>query len=52
LTERLFTFHDLPSAFDGYRILHLTDLHLDNIDEVTTTARPWSSRSKPLASGC
>jgi predicted MPP superfamily phosphohydrolase len=40
LTERLFTFHDLPSAFDGYRILHLTDLHLDNIDETAAaTAR-------------
>lgn len=22
---------DLPAAFDGYRILHLTDLHLDNL---------------------
>lgn len=33
LTELSFTFPDLPPAFDGYRILHLTDLHLDNIDE-------------------
>ncbi len=24
---------DLPAAFDGYRILHLTDLHLDNLDD-------------------
>jgi len=40
LTELLFTYHDLPSAFDGYRILHLTDLHLDNINETAAaTAR-------------
>ena len=26
------SFPDLPRAFDGYRILHLSDLHLDNID--------------------
>jgi len=31
-TELTLSFHDLPAAFDGYRILHLTDLHLDNID--------------------
>lgn len=24
---------DLPAAFDGYRILHLTDLHLDNLSD-------------------
>src|SRR3972149_3768274 len=33
LTELTLTFADLPAAFDGYRILHLTDLHLDNIDD-------------------
>ena len=32
LTELRFSFPDLPPAFDGYRILHLTDLHLDNIE--------------------
>ena len=32
LTEVTASFPDLPAAFDGYRILHLTDLHLDNID--------------------
>lgn len=32
LTALSFAFPDLPPAFDGYRILHLTDLHLDNID--------------------
>lgn len=31
-TELSLDFPDLPDAFDGYRILHLTDLHLDNID--------------------
>lgn len=25
-------FDDLPAAFDGYTILHLTDLHIDGID--------------------
>jgi len=29
---------DLPAAFDGYRILHLTDLHLDNIDDTAGAA--------------
>jgi predicted MPP superfamily phosphohydrolase len=32
VTELTASFPDLPAAFDGYRILHLTDLHLDNID--------------------
>ena len=27
-TERSFTFSSLPREFDGYRLLHLTDLHL------------------------
>ena len=31
-TDMTLSFPDLPVAFDGYRILHLTDLHLDNID--------------------
>jgi len=31
-TALTFSFPDLPDAFDGYSILHLTDLHLDNID--------------------
>jgi predicted MPP superfamily phosphohydrolase len=25
-------FHDLPDSFDGFRILHLTDLHIDGVD--------------------
>jgi hypothetical protein len=32
LTALTASFPDLPAAYDGYRILHLTDLHLDNID--------------------
>ena len=32
LTELSFEFPDLPAAFDGYTILQLTDLHLDNIE--------------------
>ena len=31
LTELTVSLPDLPASFDGYRILHLTDLHLDNI---------------------
>lgn len=30
--EVAFHFPDLPDAFDGYRILFLTDLHLDGLD--------------------
>jgi predicted MPP superfamily phosphohydrolase len=32
------SFPDLPAAFDGYRILHLTDLHLDNIEDTAAVA--------------
>jgi len=41
LTALDLSFEDLPPAFDGYRILHLTDLHLDNIDDTAaeTAAR-------------
>jgi uncharacterized protein len=31
------TFPDLPRAFDGYRILHLTDLHLDSLPGLART---------------
>jgi uncharacterized protein len=27
-----FQFNDLPESFDGFRILHLTDLHIDGMD--------------------
>jgi len=31
LTEVTLEFDDLPDAFDGYKIIHLSDLHLDTI---------------------
>jgi len=40
LTELTVFLPDLPPNFDGYRIVHLTDLHLDNIeDTASATAR-------------
>lgn len=33
LTDLCLYYPDLPAAFDGYCILHLTDLHLDHIDD-------------------
>ncbi len=33
--EVLLEFPDLPPSFDGYRILFLTDLHLDGLDGLT-----------------
>jgi uncharacterized protein len=33
--EKTFCFPDLPEAFDGFRILLLTDLHLDGVDGLT-----------------
>jgi uncharacterized protein len=33
-----FAFPDLPPAFDGFRILLLTDLHLDGLDGLTEAA--------------
>lgn len=38
LTELILWFADLPAAFDGYRILHLPGLHLDNIDDTAAEA--------------
>ena len=38
LTDIALSFPDLPASFDGYRILHLTDLHLDNIEETAAIA--------------
>jgi predicted MPP superfamily phosphohydrolase len=35
LNEVAFSFPDLPEEFDGYRILFLTDLHLDGLDGLT-----------------
>jgi hypothetical protein len=39
LVARDFFFADLPAAFDGYRILHLSDTHLDCLPEVAGVAR-------------
>ncbi len=39
LVELTLTFPDLPPAFDGYRILHLSDTHLDYLPELAVTAR-------------
>lgn len=39
LTEHEFSFADLPPAFDGYRILHLSDPHLDCLPELAGIAR-------------
>ena len=34
LVEHTFHFRDLPPAFDGYRILHISDPHLDWLPEL------------------
>jgi hypothetical protein len=39
LVEREFTFFDLPAAFDGYRILQISDPHLDGLPELAGIAR-------------
>lgn len=39
LIEREFSFADLPAAFDGYRILHVSDPHLDCLPELAGIAR-------------
>ncbi len=38
LVARSISFPDLPRAFDGYRILHLSDTHLDCLPELATVA--------------
>ena len=38
LIRRTLSFPHLPRAFDGYTILHLTDLHLDCVPEITGRA--------------
>jgi predicted MPP superfamily phosphohydrolase len=38
LAELEIGFPDLPPAFDGYRILHLTDTHLDELPELSGRA--------------
>lgn len=38
LVERVFAFADLPPAFDGYRILHVSDTHFDILPELAAVA--------------
>ncbi|MEE8333676.1 MAG: metallophosphoesterase [Alphaproteobacteria bacterium] len=47
MTELELHLPDLPAAFDGYRILHLTDLHLDNIED---TAQATAARIADIES--
>lgn len=35
LKRLTFSFKDLPKSFDGFKILHLTDLHLDTYPQLT-----------------
>ena len=35
ISEQIFVFDDLPEEFDGFRILLLTDLHLDGLEPLT-----------------
>ena len=37
IIEKTFSFPALPAAFDGFRILFLTDLHLDGLEGLTDT---------------
>jgi predicted MPP superfamily phosphohydrolase len=39
LSELEISFHNLPAAFDGYRILQLSDTHLDHLPELAPVAR-------------
>src|SRR6185312_983021 len=39
LVEREFSFTDLPRGFDGYRILQISDPHLDCLPELAKIAR-------------
>ena len=39
VTEIDISFPDLPTAFDGYTIIHLTDLHADEYPPAVTAAR-------------
>lgn len=41
LAEVTFAFPDLPAAFDGYTLLHLSDLHIDSVPGLTQV---WMER--------
>lgn len=44
LVERAFAFKELPRAFEGYRILHVSDTHLDCLPELAMVARAMLAR--------
>jgi predicted MPP superfamily phosphohydrolase len=43
LVTRSISFPDLPKSFDGYRILHLSDTHMDFLPELATVAISYLS---------
>lgn len=45
LTSEIFAFPDLPAAFDGYRLLHVTDPHFDTLEGT-------AARVAELVRGC
>ncbi len=45
MVERELFYEQLPAAFDGYRILHLTDLHIDSLPGIEDAI---SERVAPL----
>jgi hypothetical protein len=40
-------FPNLPAAFDGFRLLHLSDFHIDGVDGLAEALAPLLSRIKP-----
>lgn len=40
ITELDLCFPDLPHSFDGFRLLHLSDLHIDGVDGLTEVLAP------------
>ena len=40
-------FPDLPEEFDGFQLLHLSDLHIDGVDGLAESLRPLLSELKP-----
>jgi uncharacterized protein len=40
-------FADLPAAFDGFQILHLSDLHIDGTEGLTEALMPFLASLKP-----
>lgn len=46
LVELELAFPDLPPEFDGYRLLHLSDLHLDGLPGLAETIATLAGRAK------